>query len=128
MLKPDVLRRKKDFSALYGKGKSAGGRYVVLFYRKNSLSYSRKAFLASKKVGNSVKRNRARRLMKESYRACQGMVPPGYDVLFIARGSITQEGVKCRDVEASMRSLLKRSGLPGAGAAGPVGAAGKRRR
>jgi ribonuclease P protein component len=128
MLKPDVLRRKKDFSSLYGKGKSAGGKYLVLFYRKNNLSYSRKAFLASKKVGNSVKRNRARRLMKESYRVCQEMIPSGYDVLFIARSVITQDGVKCPDVEASMRSLLKRSGLSGGGAPGPVGAAGKKRR
>ena len=35
-------------------------RYVVVFYRKNNLPYTRKAFLASKKVGNSVRRNRAR--------------------------------------------------------------------
>jgi ribonuclease P protein component len=111
MLKPDVLRNKKDFSALYGKGKSAGGKYVVLFYRKNKLGYNRKAFLASKKVGNSVRRNRARRLMKESYRLFADMLPTGYDILFIARKSAADSGVKCGDVGASMRALLRKSGL-----------------
>ena len=68
MLKKDILRRKDDFNSIYRKGRSIGERYVVLFYRENDLSYNRTAFLASKKVGNSVERNRARRLMKENYR------------------------------------------------------------
>ena len=61
----NVLRKNSDFSAIYKRGKSVGDRYVVLFYRPNGLSYNRTGFLASKKVGNSVKRNRAKRLMKE---------------------------------------------------------------
>ncbi|MDR1572924.1 MAG: ribonuclease P protein component [Clostridiales Family XIII bacterium] len=111
MLKPDILRNKKDFSALYGKGKSAGGKYVVLFYRKNNLGYNRRAFLASKKVGDSVRRNRARRLMKESYRLLPGRLPTGYDILFIARKSAADKGVKCGEVGGSMRALLKKCGL-----------------
>jgi ribonuclease P protein component len=111
MLKPDVLRNKKDFSALYGKGKSAGGRYVVLFFRKNNLGCSRKAFLASKKVGNSVRRNRARRLMKESCRLLAERLPIGYDLLFIARKAAADDGVKCGDVGDSMRALLRKNGL-----------------
>jgi ribonuclease P protein component len=111
MLKPDVLRKKKDFSALYNKGKSAGGKYVVLFYRKNNLGYNRKAFLASKKVGDSVRRNRARRLMKESFRLLADTLPVGYDILFIARKSAVDKGVKCGNVGESMKSLLKKCGL-----------------
>ena len=34
MLKPDILRSKKDFSAIYKRGKSLGDRCVVLFYKK----------------------------------------------------------------------------------------------
>ncbi|MDR1069634.1 MAG: ribonuclease P protein component [Gracilibacteraceae bacterium] len=111
MLKPDVLRDKRDFSALYNKGRSTGGKYVVLFFRKNRLGFNRKAFLASKKVGNSVKRNRARRLMRESYRGLESSLLQGYDILFIARNTITTGEAKCRDVGASMRSLLSKNGL-----------------
>jgi ribonuclease P protein component len=110
MLKPDVLRKKKDFSALYNKGKSAGGKYVVLFYRKNNLGNNRKAFLASKKVGNSVRRNRARRLMKESFRLLAETLPVGYDLLFIARNQAADNGVKCGVVGDSMKAGLKKCG------------------
>ena len=109
MLKKNVLRRKSDFSAIYNKGKSVGDRYVVLFYRKNNLTYNRIAYLASKKVGNAVKRNRARRLMKESVRLTNLEIPAGYDLIFIARNTITN--AKCAEVKRSLESALKRTGV-----------------
>lgn len=109
MLKPNVLRKKRDFTAIYNKGKSIGERYVVLFFKKNNLAYNRTAFLASKKVGNSVLRNRARRLMKESYRELEKNLDSGYDLIWIARNTICN--MKCADVKKSMEAALKKSGL-----------------
>lgn len=109
MLKKEILRRKGDFSIIYKKGKSVGSRYVVIFFRKNKLSYNRIAFLASKKVGNSVIRNRARRLMKESYRKIEENFTIGYDIIFIARNTIVN--TKCADVRKSMKAAAKRAGI-----------------
>ena len=109
MKKPDILRRKEDFDALYRKGKSAGSRYVVVLCLKNDLDFNRKAFLASKKVGNSVSRNRARRLMKEAFRATEAALPTGYDILLIARNTIAD--AKCDDVVKSLKNAYKRAGL-----------------
>lgn len=109
MLKKNVLRNKKDFSAIYNRGKSFGGKYIVLFCRRNNLGYNRLGFLASKKVGNSVVRNRARRLMKESYRQIEASTIKGFDLILIARNTI--KDVKCEEVYKSMNSLLKKAGL-----------------
>ena len=108
-LRPDVLRYKRDFDRLYKKGRSSGDRYVVVFYLANGQGHTRKAFLASKKVGGAVARNRARRLMKESFRKIEHGIRPGMDILFIARSTIA--GTGCAEVEASMRSALKKCGL-----------------
>ena len=88
MLKKTVLRRKKDFASLYKRGKSYASKYIVVFCRKNNLEYNRVAFLASKKVGKSVKRNKARRHMKEVYKICRNNIVSGYDIIFIARNNI----------------------------------------
>lgn len=104
-----VLRNQKDFDAVYRKGKSAAGKYVVVFYKRNNLGFSRISFLASKKVGNSVQRNRARRLMKEAMRTSGIDLPSGYDFIVIARNSIN--GVKCRNVQNSLYSVMKRTGV-----------------
>ena len=109
MLKNNVLRKNSDFNAIYKKGRSVGDRYLVLFLRENGLPYNRTGFLASKKVGNSVKRNRAKRLMKESYRAISYMLPEGYDFIIIARNTIC--GKKCAEVEKSLLSAFKRTGV-----------------
>jgi len=109
MLKPNVLRKKSDFTCIYNKGKSVGDKYVVLFYRKNGLKFNRTAFLASKKVGNAVARNRARRLMKESYRQLSKNLATGYDFIIIARNTILNK--KCAEVNKSLASAFKRAGV-----------------
>jgi len=107
MQKKEVLRRNTDFSGIYKTGISTGDRYVVVFHRKNNLSYNRIAFLASKKVGNSVTRNRARRLMKESYRQIKENFAIGYDIIFIARKTIIHS--TCAEVKQSMEAAAKRA-------------------
>ncbi|MDO4869642.1 MAG: ribonuclease P protein component [Bacillota bacterium] len=109
MLKKEILRKKEDFSLIYKKGNSIPDRYVVVFFRKNDLQYSRISFLASKKVGNSVQRNRARRLMRESYRHICSRIKEGYDIILIARKSIN--GKKYDEVNRSIESALKKGKL-----------------
>ena len=109
MLRKNVLRGERNFSAVYKHGKSAGSRYVVLFYKKNGLDYNRIAFLASKKVGNAVARKRARRLMKESVRSLGAFREQGYDIVFIARNTIV--GRKCGEVKKSVSVAVRHSKL-----------------
>jgi ribonuclease P protein component len=111
MLKKEKLRRKRDFDRLFKKGRSVGGRHIVLFFVKNGLEYNRNAFLSSKKVGNSVQRNRARRLIRESFRVFEDSLKLGFDILFIARKTITETRAKEAAVEKDMKKLLMRSGL-----------------
>ena len=102
-----VLNCQKDFDAVYNKGKSAASRYIVLFYMKNRLGYSRISFLASKKVGNSVERHRAIRLMREAFRLSGQVIRPGYDLVIVARNTITD--AKCDDVTQSLVTVLKKT-------------------
>ena len=103
MLKKEVLRKKSDFSSIYKKGKSVGDRYVVVFCRKNNLPYNRIAFLASKKVGNSIVRHRLTRLIRESYRLQEERFRCGLDIIVIAR--IGAKGKDYKDIVGAMLHL-----------------------
>ena len=114
MLKRNVLRKKADFDLIYKNGKSVGDRYVVLFTRANNLGYGRKAFLASKKVGGSVERNRARRLMREAFNNLYKNEEilknvEKQDVIVVARSTIN--GKKECDVEKSLKSAFIKTGI-----------------
>ena len=105
MLSKYVLRRDDDFKSIYKHGRSTGGKYVVVFCRRNGLDYNRLAYLASKKVGNSVCRNRARRLMRESMRQIDS-IDQGFDIILIARNTINDR--KCADVKKSIEAALRK--------------------
>ncbi len=104
-----TLRKQNDFNRVYRRGKSQGSKYVVVLYRNNNLGYTRTAFVSSKKVGNSVERNRSRRLMRESYYSIEKYVNKGYDIVFVARNTING---KCQsEVQKSMYGAMKACGL-----------------
>ena len=104
-----TLRNQRDFNRIYKQGKSRGGKYTVVLYRKNGLDITRTAFVSSKKVGNSVERNRSRRLMRESYRAMESEVKRGYDIIFVARNNIN--GCMKAEVEKQLRKTMESCGL-----------------
>ena len=104
-----TLRNQRDFTRVYKQGKSRGSRHAVVLYRKNGLDITRTAFVSSKKVGNSVERNRSRRLMREAYRAMEPEVRSGYDIIFVARSTIN--GCREPEVERQLRKTLESCGL-----------------
>ena len=108
-----TLRKQKDFNKVYNRGRSKGSRFVVVLYRKNNLDFTRTAFVSSKKVGNSVERNRARRLMKEAYRSLEGRVKKGYDIVFVARNTINDS--KEQEVRKVMEKAMFAEGLLSSG-------------
>lgn len=104
-----TLRKQSDFSRVYKQGKSRGSRFAVILYRRNGLKFTRTAFVASKKVGNSVERNRSRRLMKAAYRAFEPDIKSGYDIVFVARAAI--KGCKEPEVERQLKKTLESAGI-----------------
>ena len=104
-----TLRNQRDFARIYKQGKSKGSRFTVILYKRNGLDKTRTAFVASRKVGNSVERNRSRRLMREAYRTIAPGVRSGYDIIFVARNTIN--GHKEPEVEKSLRKALAECGL-----------------
>ena len=71
------------------------------------LAHSRFAFMVSKRVGNSVVRNRVKRRLREAIRASQ--VKPGWDVVFIARRGV--ERAEYHQLAQAASNLLRHTYL-----------------
>ena len=101
------LKLNRDFRRLYSRGKSCVGAYVVLYAQKNKLGENRLGLTVSKSTGKAVRRNRLKRLMRESYRLIESKLGTGYDFILVARTRAlgkTQEQIQ-NDIERAMINL-----------------------
>ena len=63
------LRGSNDFQKVYRQGKRFDGVLMTAFVLPNNLSHDRFGITASRKaLGNAVQRNRAKRLLRETFR------------------------------------------------------------
>ena len=83
------VTRNNDFLRLYRRGKSAADPAVVSYILPNKLGYVRLGLTTSKKIGNAVARNRARRVLRASYREIAPQISGGFDIVLVARTKTT---------------------------------------
>ena len=74
--------RSDDFTRSLRLGSCAVDRSLVLFAIPATTSdIARLGITIPKKMGSAVTRNRWKRLIRESFRTQQNMIPPGYDYI-----------------------------------------------
>lgn len=80
------LRFNRQFRDAYAQERSAHGRYMVLFLRTAPDAASRLGVVASRRVGNSPERARAKRRLRELFRLhYPSPAPTPDDVVLVAR-------------------------------------------
>ena len=90
-------------------GKSYAHPLVVLIALPNGLQKARIGVAAGRSIGNAVKRNRAKRVLREAMRPHIDGLTGGNDVLLLARSKLL--GSKRPEIEDILRKLIKRAGL-----------------
>ncbi len=104
-----ALKQNHEFRRLYAKGRSAVSPYFAIYCRKTNRPVSRLGITTGVKLGNAVKRNRARRRIRELYRTHEGMLLPGYDVVVVARTRVIYG--QYRELERSFLQLMGQLGI-----------------
>jgi ribonuclease P protein component len=103
------LRKSTDFKRVRRLGKSYAHPFVVLIKYPNQQTISRIGITAGRSVGNAVKRNRAKRRIREIICLRITQLQTGWDIIFLARQSI--KDATHTELQAAIDGLLKRAGL-----------------
>jgi ribonuclease P protein component len=90
-------------------GKSFAHPLIVLIALRNQENISRFAITAGRSVGNAVKRNRAKRWIRETVRPLIPIIQPGWDILIIARRPIANGNFQ--ECQNALLKLLKQAKL-----------------
>jgi ribonuclease P protein component len=100
------LRRKSDFDAAHARGRRMGNALFGATVRSNEAGQPRLGMAVSvRAAGNSVERNRIRRIIRESFRLHQHEIP-ALDIVVSARERARH--ASGRELHASLAALWKK--------------------
>lgn len=103
------LRRTVDFQRLRQEGRTWAHPLLVLGAVPNGLPHNRYGIITSRRLGSAVRRNRARRRLREAVRHWHPNLKEGYDVVLIARDGVLE--CAYADLLQAVRALCARAGL-----------------
>lgn len=109
MKKTEAMKLNKDFKRLYYRGKSFAGKYIVVYTARNGRKVNRLGLTCGKVIGKAVQRNRAKRLMRESYRLTEDNIKIGNDFVIVARSRLIY--AKCPAIKKELEYAIKKLGL-----------------
>jgi len=107
--KAERLQRGWQFRRVYEAGQCLRGRLLVLYVMAEPSEPTHVGVVTSRRIGNAVVRNRARRLLREAYRLNKQKLNDHLQLVMVARSAIRDR--KLRDVEAEMLSLWQKAGI-----------------
>lgn len=108
MQKQYRLKKRASFNYIYKNGKKVSSQYLNLIYVPANFSF-RIGFAVSKKIGNSVTRNKIKRRLKEICRLHLRIFMTGNNYIFVAKPGI--ENLKFEDLYPLVEKLLKKAKL-----------------
>lgn len=110
------VRKRTEFLSIQDTGQRVSTpRFVIILSPSRAPDSPRLGVTASRRVGNSVVRSRAKRLVREAFRATRELWPPGIDVVVIVKrapgdsklDSVVSEWIAARpQIQRRLRALL----------------------
>lgn len=105
--KAQRVRRRGEFTRVFDLALRAQGRYLTVLMAPNKAGTTRLGIVASRKLGDSVRRNRAKRLIRDVFRQTPPL--PGrqaVDVVVIPRRELFDAAYS--SLQSDLRGALER--------------------
>ena len=94
---------------MYYRGESKAASCLVTYASKKKRGATRYGITTSKKIGNAVRRNRSRRVIRAAFAQLEPRINGKWDFVFVARGKTAE--VKMNEVLTQMEKQLTALGV-----------------
>jgi ribonuclease P protein component len=103
------LRKAADFQRVRARRRSWAHPLLVLYVAPGEAAGTRVGVVVGRRVGKAVVRNLVKRRIREAVRARFAELPPGMDLVWIARPAIATAGFDA--IRQAVEHLLRRARL-----------------
>ena len=104
------LLKKSDFDGVFRGGRRGRSHGLMVVVRTSASGHSRLGVSLSRKFGNAVKRNRARRLLRESFRLHPDLFERAVDIVALPQAG--QFPDQLQEVVRSLRNAVAQALAP----------------
>ena len=106
----DRILRRSDFLRAQSEGRRVHTPHFVIVALPGERGHLRLGVTVSRKVGDAVRRNRVKRLLREVFRRNRALFPRACDVVVVARaGAYTLDYAGVRDELGAAEGALRRA-------------------
>ena len=106
------IKNSKEFSLVYNNSKKIYTKYAIVFVRNNENEEQRFGFVASKKTGNAVQRNRIKRLFREFVKenGQNKKKKKNSDYVFVGKSILKEniKNIKYKDIEKDLLKVTRK--------------------
>lgn len=103
------MKKNSQFDYIFKNGKTIKNSKLLIFYSTCKSKLPKIGIVVSKKIGNSVVRNKVKRLLRESIRSIMNSLVTNNNYIFVARSGI--ETLSKNEIQSIICSMLKKSEL-----------------
>lgn len=103
------IRQNRDYRRIYSAGRRFSNRAGLMYVVRTKREPVRIGFVTTKRIGNAVARNRARRLMKEVYRLHRHELSSHYEAILLAAAFLTTATYS--EAEKALLALWRKAGM-----------------
>ncbi|WP_456387310.1 ribonuclease P protein component [Desulfolithobacter sp.] len=102
--KAHLLRKSREFDRVYRQGRRLRGHGMQIIFRPNDLPYNRLGISVHRKTGGAVRRNRIKRIIRESFRCNRDLYPSNSDIVITVRPDFGLDSA--HDVTSTVAAMM----------------------
>ena len=110
-MKTIMLKKNYEFQKVFAKKNYYGGKYLEMFVIDNNKQSNYMGIAISKKIANSVQRNKIKRLIRENYRQIEEKIVKGKTYVILWKKKASIENDTYYNVKEDIDRIFKKANL-----------------
>lgn len=111
MRKINTLKKNYEFKYVLSKGKFYRGKYLTIYIKENMKNMNVIGIAVNTKAGKAVKRNHAKRLIREGYRLLKNNLKTGNNIVFLLNKNVEIEKLDFFNIQNDMINIFNKANL-----------------
>ncbi|MBP3501938.1 MAG: ribonuclease P protein component [Clostridia bacterium] len=111
MKKIKTLKKNYEFKNVLSKGKFFVGKYIIIYIKENHKKENVIGIAVNTKIGKAVKRNRIKRVIRESYRINKEKLKKGKDIVFLWNKNAKITDANFHNINKEMLDLFDKANM-----------------